>query len=63
MHGRYVRGDCSGAEKAHRVVKRFDPHDYAVIYAYGDTDEDRQMLELAHRRFYRGREVSSESTF
>lgn len=61
--GRYVRGDCSGAEKARRVVERFDPHKYAVIYAYGDTDEDRQMLEIAHRRFYRWREVSSESAF
>jgi phosphoserine phosphatase len=34
---------------------------YPVIYAYGDTSDDREMLELAHRKFYRGREIQDWS--
>jgi phosphatidylglycerophosphatase C len=57
--GRYVRTDCCCAEKARRVRERFDLGIYPLIYAYGDSHEDDAMLELAHRRFYRGREVST----
>jgi HAD superfamily hydrolase (TIGR01490 family) len=59
LTGRCVHGDCSGAEKARRIRDRFDLSRYAVVYAYGDTPDDREMLELAHRKYYRGREVAS----
>jgi HAD superfamily phosphoserine phosphatase-like hydrolase len=59
LTGRCVDGDCSGAEKARRIRERFDLSQYAVVYAYGDTPDDREMLELAHRKYYRGQEVSS----
>jgi len=29
------------------------------VYAYGDTPDDREMLELAHKKYYRWHEVSS----
>lgn len=32
-----------------------------LIYAYGDTVEDREMLDLAHRKYYRWREVDSRN--
>lgn len=54
--GRYLHGDCSGAEKARRIRERFDLQAYSLIYAYGDTDEDREMLELADVSFFGGRE-------
>jgi len=59
--GRYVDGDCSGVEKARRVVRRFDPRHFTLVYAYGDTHEDREMLELAHRRYCRGRELETDA--
>lgn len=59
LTGRCVDGDCSGAEKVRRIRTRFDLSRYTVVYAYGDTLDDREMLELAHRKYYRGKEVSS----
>lgn len=57
LTGGYRHGDCSGPAKARRIVERYDLSCYPIIYAYGDTSEDREMLELAHRRFYRWREI------
>jgi HAD superfamily hydrolase (TIGR01490 family) len=59
LTGRCVDGDCSGAEKVRRIRNRFDLSRYTLVYAYGDTPDDREMLELAHRKYYRGKEVSS----
>ncbi|HEY0505588.1 MAG TPA: HAD family hydrolase [Lysobacter sp.] len=58
MTGRYAGAQCVGADKARRVRERFDLAKYPVVYAYGDTREDRELLALAHRRWYRGREVA-----
>jgi phosphatidylglycerophosphatase C len=53
LTGRLVGGDCSGPEKARRIRERIDLTRYPVIYAYGDTVEDREMLDLAQKRYYR----------
>jgi HAD-superfamily subfamily IB hydrolase, TIGR01490 len=58
LTGRYHGAQCVGAEKARRVCERHDLAAYATCYAYGDTHEDAAMLALAHKRFYRGREVA-----
>lgn len=57
--GRYSGGDCSGHEKARRVRERYELERYPVIYAYGDTPEDAELLALAHRRYFRWREQSA----
>lgn len=57
--GRYLHGDCTGAEKARRVRERFELQRYPRIYAYGDTPEDRELLALAHHPHLRGRELQS----
>jgi HAD superfamily hydrolase (TIGR01490 family) len=59
LTGTYRDGDCTGGEKVRRTVKRFPPERYSIIYAYGDTPEDREMLDLAHRKYYRWREIDS----
>lgn len=59
LTGRYVQGDCSGAEKVRRILQRYQLSRYALVYAYGDSAEDREMLELAHKKYYRWREISS----
>ena len=61
LTGRYRQGDCAGAAKVHRIREQYDLGRYAVIYAYGDTDDDREMLELADRKFYRWREITDWS--
>ena len=53
LSGRYLGGECTGAEKAARIRRRYNLGQYREIYAYGDTAEDREMLALANRRYYR----------
>jgi len=57
LTGRYLRGDCCGEEKARRIRERYALADYATVHAYGDTEEDRQMLEMANRKYFRWEEV------
>jgi len=52
LTGRYVGGDCSGAEKVRRIRERYDLSRYSTIYAYGDSGDDREMLAVAHVRYY-----------
>lgn len=59
LTGRYLGRDCCGPEKSRRVRERIALQDYASVHAYGDTVEDRELLALADRRFYRWRELLS----
>ena len=61
--GRYRQGDCSGPEKARRILARWDLRRYAQVFAYGDTSEDSAMLGLAHRRYLRWQEVTPGGPF
>jgi HAD superfamily hydrolase (TIGR01490 family) len=54
LTGRYAGADCTGPEKARRVRARYDLARYTTIYAYGDTPEDAELLDLAHERLFRG---------
>lgn len=58
LTGRYQGTDCAGREKARRVRERYDLSRYPVIYAYGDTSEDEELLSLANRRYFRWQERS-----
>jgi phosphoserine phosphatase len=49
------------AAKVRLIRERYDLSRYSVIYAYGNTREDREMLELADRRYYRWREIANWS--
>lgn len=57
LTGRYRGPQCVGPEKVRRVRAKYRLEDYPVVYAYGDTREDLDLLELAHRRYYRGAEI------
>jgi HAD superfamily hydrolase (TIGR01490 family) len=57
LTGRYRGGDCTGTEKARRVRERYALDRYPVVYAYGDTDEDRELLGLAHKQYLNWREL------
>jgi HAD superfamily hydrolase (TIGR01490 family) len=57
LTGRYAGGDCTGREKARRVLARYDLRQYSTVYAYGDTREDSELLGLANKRYYRWQEL------
>jgi phosphatidylglycerophosphatase C len=57
LTGRYVGAQCVQSEKARQVRVRFDIGSFAEVFAYGDTAEDKELLALASRKFYQGREV------
>jgi phosphatidylglycerophosphatase C len=57
--GRYLFGDCCDAEKARRIRERYRVTDYPDIYCYGDSEEDRQLLEMATRKYFRWTEVAA----
>ena len=59
LTGRYAGAQCVGPHKATRVIEQFDLSRFAEIHAWGDTPEDRELLALAHRRWYRSVECSS----
>lgn len=50
--GNFIGHDCSADEKRRRVENAYNLSDYANIYAYGDTFEDKELLKLAHYPFY-----------
>ena len=58
LTGSYFQGDCSGPEKVRRILQRYELARYAIVYAYGDSVEDREMLELAHKKYYRWKEIA-----
>ncbi len=58
LTGRYVGGDCTGQEKARRLREKYDIKKYKMVYAYGDTSEDDDLLSLADKKFYRWQEIS-----
>jgi phosphatidylglycerophosphatase C len=51
--GRLATSNCFGIEKARRIRERFSLPQYDYIYAYGDSRGDREMLDLAHEKYYR----------
>lgn len=45
--------NCFQEEKARRIRERYDLESFACIHAYGDSAGDREMLALAHKKYYR----------
>lgn len=53
LTGKFATSNCYGEEKVRRICERYDLGQYQEIYAYGDSRGDREMLEIANRRFYK----------
>ncbi|MCK9454064.1 HAD family hydrolase [Sulfurimonas sp.] len=47
--GRFLTKNCHGKEKESRIKEFLKVEDYKVVYAYGDSSGDKEMLELAHK--------------
>ena len=51
--GKLLRKNCNGIEKVSRIKEKFDTANYDNIYCYGDSDGDKQMLQLATHPYFR----------
>ncbi|OTG60705.1 phosphoserine phosphatase [Acinetobacter sp. ANC 3903] len=52
--GQYTTPDCSSEQKRQRILEKYHLTDYAVIYAYGNSHEDKEMLAMAHYAYMVG---------
>lgn len=53
LTGKLKGRNCYGDEKVCRIRERFNLGDYHTIVAYGDSRGDKEMLALAHQRYYK----------
>lgn len=56
LTGLYQTMDCSGEQKKLRVLEQFNLQEYDQVYAYGNSDEDLAMFELATHHFMNGQD-------
>lgn len=53
LTGRFKTKNCHGKEKVNRIKEKYDISAYDQIYAYGDSRGDKEMLELAHKAYFK----------
>lgn len=51
LTGKYLTPDCSCLQKKLRVLEAINLADYEMIYAYGNSEEDEEMLSLAQQTY------------
>lgn len=51
--GKFASPNCYGPEKVRRLKEEVELEDYEMIYAYGDSRGDREMLGIADKPFKR----------
>ncbi len=47
--GRFKTPNCHGQEKVNRIKQHLNIKDYKIIYAYGDSSGDTQMMAIADK--------------
>ncbi|WP_119393272.1 HAD-IB family phosphatase [Salinibius halmophilus] len=58
LTGTYKTGDCTKAAKAEKVLQRYQLDQFSKVFAYGNTEEDNELLALAHERYMNGVKLS-----
>jgi len=53
LTGKFLTPNCYGQEKVNRIHEAYYLKDYDIIYAYGDSIGDKELLELAHKPFFK----------
>jgi phosphatidylglycerophosphatase C len=51
--GKIKGKNCFGEEKCRRIQDTYTLSEFNEIIAYGDTSGDKEMLALAHKKFYK----------
>jgi len=53
LTGGFKGENCYGKQKVIRIKEMLDIEQYDVIFAYGDSAGDKEMLSIAHHPFYK----------
>ena len=53
LTGKLDGHDCIGPEKVSRIKSYINPEQYKKIYAYGDSEGDREMLNMADVKYFK----------
>ena len=53
LTGNFQGNNCYGIEKLTRIEKEVDLSEFAEVYAYGDSQGDKEMLERANHSYYK----------
>lgn len=53
LTGKLATPNCRGGEKVRRFLNHYKDRDRYLLYAYGDSNGDRKLLELADKPFFR----------
>jgi HAD superfamily hydrolase (TIGR01490 family) len=51
--GKLLSKNCYGIEKVNKIKQIYNLNNFDIIYAYGDSKGDKEMLELADKKFYK----------
>lgn len=51
--GEYLTVNCYGQHKVERILEKYPQKQEYILYAYGDSKGDRELLEFADYAFYR----------
>lgn len=53
LSGKFASINCHGQEKVNRLLQYLDNNISMELYAYGDSNGDKELLALANHPFYR----------
>lgn len=53
LTGKLEGVNCYGQQKVEMIHQNYSLNQYATVYAYGDSQGDKEMLELADHKFFR----------
>ena len=53
LTGKFATKNCYGIEKVNRIKEKYNLAEYSIIYAYGDSSGDKEMLSIANERHYK----------
>ena len=51
--GKFSSKNCYGIEKVNRIKEKYNLKHYEIIYAYGDSKGDKEMLCIADKKYYK----------
>jgi len=51
--GKLAGKNCYGNEKLNRIKEKYNLSEYNSIYVYGDSKGDKQMLDIADKKYFR----------
>jgi len=51
LTGKFSAKYCHGIEKVNRIKQCYNLSEYSIIFAYGDSSGDKEMLSIADKRY------------